>query len=192
MKAQYLPIAEVLVEQGNLAEAKRHVQMAADAVTAQPESAGLVKWMQIVGVVQTQIKVGDLAGARKTLAKVPASHGQSLAAAKLAIALADSGDVSAAVEVARQITAGMGFGSSLGMAAAAIYRAGEFDAATKLLEGIDDLSERARAYHAAGRNLIEAGGGKQLAAWLDANQGDLARTFACLGAAEALSQDDVE
>lgn len=192
VKAQYLPIAEVLAEQGDLAEAKRHVQMAADAVTALPESAGLVKWPQIAGVVMTQIKIGDLAGARTTLAKVPASGGQSFAAAKLAAALADAGDVSAAVEVARQITAGTGFGSSLGMAAAAIYRAGEVDAATKLLEGIDDLSERARAYHVAGRTMIEAGGGKQLAAWIDANHSDLARTFACLGAAEALSQENIK
>ena len=89
-------------------------------------------------------------------------------------------------------TTGTGFGSSLGLAAAAIYRAGEFDSATKLLEGIDDLSERARAYLAAGRSMIEGGGGKQLAAWIDANQSDLARTFACLGAAEALSQENVK
>ena len=77
--------------------------------------------------------------------------GRSLAVGRLATALADAGDAAAAVEVAHQITAGTGFDQSVGMAAAAIYRAGEVDSATKLLEGIDDLSERARAYHVAGR-----------------------------------------
>ena len=190
VKAQYLPIAEVLAEQGDLAEAKRHVQMAADAVT-HAQSAGLVKWPQIAGVVMTTEDrrlgwcphdAGESAGQRRPVVRgrqvgdaVP-TRATCRRRSKLPVRLRRERVSDRASARRRQPFIGPG----------------EVDAATKLLEGVDDLSERARAYAAAGRTMIEAGGGRQLADWIDASQSDIASTFACLGAAEALSQENVE
>lgn len=192
VKALYLPIAEVMAAEGDLAGAKQHIQMAASVLVSLPESATLVKWIGCARLVSTQIKVGDLNGARETLAKLPAGFGRANPAGNLSAALADSGDVKSAIEVAQSIAPGVGSGTSLAIAAAALCRAGNCGAANSLIEGITDAAERGRAYQALGHRLVESGDGEKLADWLDAVKSDEASTFASLGAAEVLGQEQAQ
>jgi hypothetical protein len=186
VRALYLTTAQALAADGKQQESLQHLEKAKSAIIGLADETGLAKTMLIGQLLQSQIALGDLAGAKNALPSIGIEHTRSTAARALAIAYIRELDMEAACEVAESITATLGRGSQIGAVAAEFVTAGEPFLAQEQLARLDATEEDAEAYRPVARAMIKKGLNADLVKWLESAPSPMARAYACMGAAEQL------
>ncbi len=189
IRAMYFTTAQALAAAGNQQEGLQQLAKARDAIAGLAEETGLAKALLVNGLVQTQISVGDLDGARSMLPLIGNDHSQSLAAKALAIAYIRALNMPEARETANFITAARGRGSSIGGVAAEFVAANELVLARGLLNTLEDSEEDGQAFRPVARAMIRRGLHADLLTWLEETASPIACAYACMGAAEELHVD---
>jgi tetratricopeptide (TPR) repeat protein len=186
-RAQYLPLASILAKRNDLAEARRCIARAAEPILQLPPESGLGKGMLLVQLVSTQAEIGDLKDARRSLEEIKEGFPRSMAASVLAPAFVKAGDVPSALQVAALIdNLPSGKGTYVEATVKELIRSGDVAAAKQAFADLGDSAAEAKSYRAAGRTMLETHRGDELYQWLPDMPSDVARAFACIGAAEGL------
>ena len=189
IRAMYLTTAQALAAAGKRQEGMQHLKKAQSAILDLAAETGLAKALLVNGLVQAQISVGDLDGARRVLPLIGNDHSQSMAAKALAIAYIRELNMPEARETANFITAELGKGSSIGAVAAEFVAANELFLARGLLNTLEDSEEDGQAYRPVARAMIRRGLHTDLLTWLEETSSPVSCAYACMGAAEELQAD---
>jgi hypothetical protein len=183
-KALHLEIARELSKSGDAVAAREQVAKASDAILGIPKEAGLGKSFALLGLVAAHIDVGDLEAARRMVEQMPDDYDRNMAAKQVVQALAKSGDVAAAIAVAKHVTHPLGRGRTVGEIAGELIHAGELMSAKMLLAGLSAAAENVQGYREVGTAMTASGNEAELSDWLPQMPSAAARAYACLGAAE--------
>ena len=187
VKAQYLPVARLLAEKEDMKGASRRIAWAAEPILELPSTSGLGKGMLVIQLVNTQVEVGDLEGARQSLEEIEEGFIRSMPAAGLAAVFAKTGDLTAALEMVALVDKqSKGNGSYLGSVVRELIRSNQIPAAKQVLGEMSQPVAQKRSYCAAGRAMLETHRSEELYQWLPDMPTDVARAAACIGAAEGL------
>jgi hypothetical protein len=185
-KSYYASTAAALAQRGDRAAAAERIKWAAEPIIALDRSAGIAKMMLVMKLIQAQIAVGDLPGARNTLDQLnEPSH--FMPAMLLATAYVKAGDAEAAINAARLAAENRtARGNAYGSVAAELIRGGDLGAAQRLLADLGPTADDAEAYLEAAAAMIAIGDAPGLFQWIQEMPGALQKAYACMGAAEAL------
>jgi thioredoxin-like negative regulator of GroEL len=176
-----------LAKRGDEAEARRRIESVEEAALQLPPESGIGKMMLLTQLAGTQIEVGDLKGAQQMIGQIKEEFPRSPIAAQLAAAFARAGDTAAALEMVALVGKDRrSRGTYLQPVVKELILANHLDAAKQVLADLGNSAEEAEAYRAAGRAMLETHRGRELYDWLPDMPSDVARAFACIGAAEGL------
>jgi hypothetical protein len=187
-RQNYVQTAGLLLKRGDRAGALAHVSVARQAIFGLPESATLVKWFGQSFVIHGYIGIGELATARELVAATESEFTRATLAAKLAVAQVKAGDVPAAIEMSRLISAQGSHDNPLGEVVAALIRHGDLTAARTMIGRLGDTAADARAMREVGKAMIETGREKELQDWLAKIEPPAQQAYAAMGAAEQLAK----
>lgn len=192
-KALYLEVARELAKRGDLEGAKLRVAQATESILSLAPMTGLSKSMLVQRLVNTQIEIGDLEGARTMLKGIEDPFPRSMPAGMLAAAFAKSGDVRSALDLATMIEGSHGGkGTYHRQVLEALVERGEILATKQVLAGMVDPADQESAYRTVGRAMTKSGRGAELDKWLPEMPSNVARAAACMGAAEAIKPPNIE
>ena len=188
IKTKYLQTARLVEQAGDRDGARQRLVMASESVEGLPFEAGLGKIMHVKLLIRTQLLLGEFAAAQRTIDRLEGEFSRSNAAADLAVALIQSGDIARGLKTANLITAKEGRGAAKGQVAAALVRAGESDRAQQYLSNVGESNHEVRAFRKYGAEMIQLDRAADLSAGLVKLPSNAARSHACLGAAEQLAK----
>jgi hypothetical protein len=144
-----------------------------------PDSSGIGKMMQISALLNTQVSLGDLDGAKHTVTSTQPIFWR-VGAENIVAAFIKAKDYETAKFMAESILESIGAGGA-GVVAAFLLD-GRDDIARELLDQVDDSRAGAEVFREVGRAMIKLGKGQELQGWLS-DFTPAARANLCIGAA---------
>jgi hypothetical protein len=179
-RGNYLRLASVLAELGEREASRKMLHRAEQVIIDMPDSSGLGKILQVAALLNVQISLGDLEGAKRTVTSAKPLFWR-VRAGEIANAFIKAGDLATAKYVAESILENKGAGGA--KVVSVFLHAGQHDIALELLDQADDSYAGADIFREAGQAMIELGEGRELRTWLSrftpTGQANL-----CIGAAK--------
>ena len=178
-RSNYLQLAAVLVELGEQEASREMLDRAAEVIIEMPDSSGLAKMLQVSALLNAQIGLGDLDGARRTVTSTQAIFWR-VGAGRIVEAFIEAGDVQTARGMAESILESKGAGGA--DVVSAFLLGGRNDMARELLDRVDDSRAGADILREVGQAMIQLEQGELLRTWLTGFT-PAAQANLCIGAA---------
>ncbi len=183
-RSNYLRVARLLAEQGKDEASRKCLAKARKAIVDMPYASGIGNFFVVKRLVDTQLTLKDLDGARGTL-EILQPDDKRRVSGGVAAAFIRAGDVDTAMQIAEEVLSNQWPGDDIGDIVEALIHRGELDMARKLLAKLGDSRDGISALRAAGSAMLATGQGPQLNKWLDGMTA-VAKAYVCIGASEAL------
>lgn len=176
----YLQIAKIHAESGEVEKGRAALQRAKQALTAMPDSSGITKMMSVPGVLAAQIQFGEIDAVRESVRTLQPAFWQQQAPF-LAETFLKHGDTEMATWIAESILGGQGAGGA--EIIAAFVRNKQMQTARQLLNSVNIESHAGHdACRQLGATMFETGHTAILETWLTELSPEIAAHL-CIGAA---------
>lgn len=182
----YLHVANALAKKGDAEGYQKYITKAIDGVKVINVVPPVWKGMVFTRIIDAQLEVNDIAGAKKTVKEITDEHGHSWGLYNIVNAQLKIYDIDGAITTYHEIKFPEYKSFACGDIASEFIKKGNIEKAKQILNDVGNSPTEIQVYRQTAGVFVETQHLKELADWLEQIPSPQAKVAACIGAVDAI------